>query len=68
MTAPTIAAGSSVTFCQGGSVTLTSSSATGNQWYRNGALLGGETQQTLVASIAGSYTVTATSGALPSER
>jgi Carboxypeptidase regulatory-like domain/IPT/TIG domain/Dockerin type I domain len=48
-------------FCPGGSVTLTSSAATGNQWYRNGVLLDGFTQQTYVAGVAGDYTVTATS-------
>lgn len=31
---PTITAGSATTFCTGGSVTLTSSAATGNQWYK----------------------------------
>ncbi len=57
---PTISAGGSTTFCQGGSVTLTSSSATGNQWYRNGVLLGSETSQTTVATLTGAYSVTTT--------
>jgi len=57
---PTISAGGSTTFCEGGSVTLTSSSATGNQWYRNGVLLGSETSQTTVATLAGAYSVTTT--------
>src|ERR1051325_7109967 len=50
---PTITPGSSTTFCTGGSVTLTSSSASGNQWYLNGAPIGGATGQTHVASVAG---------------
>jgi hypothetical protein len=56
---PTISGGPT-TFCEGGSVTLTSSSATGNQWSRDGVPLGGETGQTIVASVAGAYTVTVT--------
>ncbi|HEU4889759.1 MAG TPA: carboxypeptidase regulatory-like domain-containing protein [Thermoanaerobaculia bacterium] len=47
-------------FCTGGSVTLTSSSATGNQWYRNNVLLVGETAQTHIATLAGAYSVTVT--------
>ncbi|HEU4889760.1 MAG TPA: hypothetical protein VFV49_17885 [Thermoanaerobaculia bacterium] len=56
---PTI--GGATSFCEGGSVTLTSSSATGNQWYRNGVLLSGETAQTHIATTAGAYTVRVTS-------
>jgi hypothetical protein len=42
---------------------LSSSSATGNQWYRNGVLLSGETGQTYTpSSSAGSYTVVVTNG------
>lgn len=55
---PTITPGGPTTFCTGGSVTLTSSSATGNQWYLNGNPIGGETNQTYVATASGSYTVT----------
>ena len=57
---PTITAGSATTFCTGGSVTLTSSSATGNQWSRNGTLIGGATSQTYDATTSGNYTVTTT--------
>jgi hypothetical protein len=57
---PTISGASS--FCTGGSTTLTSSSATGNQWFLNGNPIGGATNQTLVANAAGSYTVTASAG------
>jgi glycosidase/fibronectin type 3 domain-containing protein len=59
---PAISAGGPTTFCTGGSVTLTSSNTAGNQWYRDGVLLPGETAQMLVVSTAGNYTVAATSG------
>jgi hypothetical protein len=63
---PTITPGGPTTFCAGGSVTLTSSSATGNQWYLNGNPIGGETNQTYVATASGSYTVTVTASGCPS--
>ena len=47
-------------FCTGGSTTLTSSSASGNQWFLNGNPIGGATNQTYVATAGGSYTVTVT--------
>lgn len=53
---PTITASGPLTFCQGGSVTLTSSSAAGNTWSNT------ETTQSIVVSTAGSYTVTNTNG------
>src|SRR5207237_4543551 len=54
---PTITPGSATTFCTGGSVTLTSSSATGNQWYLDGNLISGATINTYSATASGSYTV-----------
>ncbi len=54
---PTITAGSTTTFCAGGSVALTSSSATGNVWTPGGA-----TTQSITATTSGSYTVTVTDG------
>jgi hypothetical protein len=57
---PTINAGGPTTFCAGGSVTLTSSSATGNQWYLNGNPIGGATLDTYAATASGSYTVDVT--------
>ncbi|HJQ22516.1 MAG TPA: HYR domain-containing protein [Blastocatellia bacterium] len=57
---PTINAGGKTTFCQGGSVTLTSSSATGNQWYLNNNSIGGATGNTYNATASGSYTVVVT--------
>ena len=53
---PTINATSSTINC-GGSVTLTSSANTGNQWYRNTVLINGATSNTYNATLAGNYTV-----------
>jgi hypothetical protein len=57
---PTITPGGPTTFCAGDSVTLTSSSASGNQWYLNGTPISGATNQGYVATAAGGYTVTVT--------
>ncbi|HKS25605.1 MAG TPA: IPT/TIG domain-containing protein [Thermoanaerobaculia bacterium] len=59
---PTITPSGPTTFCQGGSVTLQSSSATGNQWKLNGSPIGGATATTYLANASGSYTVTVTDG------
>jgi hypothetical protein len=63
---PTVTPGGPTTFCAGGSVTLTSSSATGNQWYDGATLLGGQTNQTYVATTSGSYKVVVTASGCPS--
>jgi len=63
---PTITPGGPTTFCTGGSVTLTSSSASGNQWYLNGNPIGGETNQNYVATASGDYTVVVTASGCPS--
>ncbi|MFN8145193.1 MAG: choice-of-anchor V domain-containing protein [Bacteroidia bacterium] len=55
-TTPTISAGGPTSFCQGGSVTLTSSAGTSYLWSPGGA-----TTQSITATNAGSYTVTVTS-------
>jgi hypothetical protein len=57
---PTITPSGSTSFCTGGNVLLTSSSATGNQWYLNGNLIAGATNNTYSASSAGNYAVTVT--------
>jgi hypothetical protein len=57
---PTISATGSTTFCMGGSVVLTSSSATGNTW-SNGAIT-----QSITVSTSGTYTVRVTSGSCTS--
>jgi PKD repeat protein len=49
---PTITPGGPTTFCAGGSVVLTSSSATGNVWSPGGA-----TTQSITANASGTYTV-----------
>ena len=51
-TTPTITATGSTTFCQGGSVVLTSSAASDNTWS------GGNTTQAISATSTGNYTVT----------
>jgi gliding motility-associated-like protein len=61
--APVVSAGGATTFCTGGSVVLTSSATTGNQWYKDGAIITGQTSQTYTANASGSYTVVATSAA-----
>jgi gliding motility-associated-like protein len=55
-TTPTITASGPLVFCQGGSVTLTSSAATGNTW-SNGA-----TTQSITVTSSGIYTVTNSCG------
>lgn len=64
--APSITPGGSTTFCEGGSVTLTSSIGAGNQWYRNGLALGGQTGTATIAATSGFYTVTTTANGCPS--
>src|SRR5205085_14815 len=58
---PTITPGGTTAFCGGaGTVTLTSSSAAGNQWYLDGNGINGAANQQYVASAAGNYTVRVT--------
>jgi uncharacterized repeat protein (TIGR01451 family) len=59
---PTVTPGGPTSFCAGGSVTLTSSSASGNQWYLTGNPIGGATSQTYLASLSGNYTDVVTNG------
>jgi gliding motility-associated-like protein len=47
----------SASFCQGDSVLLTSVFTSSNQWFLNGALLPGATQQNYTALVSGSYHV-----------
>jgi len=53
---PTVSAGGPTTFCQGGSVTLTSSPAVSYLWSN------GQTTQSITVSTAGSFSVTVTDG------
>ncbi len=57
---PIITASGPTTFCSGGSVTLTSSSATGNTWST------GATTQSITVTTSGSYTVTVSNGSCSS--
>ncbi|MBS4043399.1 MAG: PKD domain-containing protein, partial [Chitinophagaceae bacterium] len=57
---PTVSASGTTYFCDGGTVTLTSSVATSYQWYKDAVLIGGATAQTYAATTAGVYTVVAT--------
>ncbi|MBD0257492.1 MAG: SprB repeat-containing protein, partial [Cytophagales bacterium] len=61
VTMPTISGNNA--FCQGGNTVLTSSAATGNQWFKDGVAIAGATAPTLTVSAAGAYSVTVTSGA-----
>ncbi len=54
---PTITANGPTEFCYGDSVKLCSSSLTGNQWYKNGVLINGATNQKLTVIESGDYTV-----------
>jgi hypothetical protein len=53
---PTISISGATTFCQGGSVTLTSSSSSGNTWSN------GSTNLSTVVSLSGNYSVTVSNG------
>ncbi|MBL0735617.1 gliding motility-associated C-terminal domain-containing protein [Flavobacterium sp. GN10] len=60
---PTISAASTgTTFCSGGSVVLTSSAGSGNQWYKDGVAIPSATNKTYSATTSGSYTVTTNNG------
>jgi hypothetical protein len=61
---PQITASGKTTFCLGGSVLLTSTAASNNQWYRNGAALYGDTATTFYADSSGTYTVQTTSNGI----
>ena len=54
--APAITAGGDSIFCSGANVVLTSSEATGNQWYKNGTIMHGSNSSTLNVTSSGEYT------------
>jgi len=64
--APTISATGALSFCQGGSVTLTSSASANNQWYKDGSLVAGAVSVTYQAVATGTYSVTTTSNGIAS--
>jgi hypothetical protein len=56
--APTVTVKGDTIFCSGGSVLLTSSVNTNNQWYKNGvALAKSDTAKTYLATTSGAYSV-----------
>ena len=57
---PTVSLSGQPGFCSGDSITLTSSSATGNQWYKDGNEIAGATNKSFVVKTTGSYTVKTT--------
>ncbi len=57
---PTVSLSGSSTICDGGSVVLTTSAASGNQWKKDGVAISGATSQSYIASASGVYTVTTT--------
>ena len=58
---------SSNAFCEGGTATLTSSAATGNQWYKNGSMISGQTAKTFATQDSGAYVVRVISSGCPSD-
>ncbi|RYY38988.1 MAG: hypothetical protein EOO08_11970, partial [Chitinophagaceae bacterium] len=63
---PTISSGGVTSFCAGGSVVLTSSATSGNQWYRDTVLIAGATARSYTATTSGNYQVTASSASCAS--
>ncbi|MHA8066666.1 discoidin domain-containing protein, partial [Aquirufa sp. ROCK2-A2] len=59
-TSATITAAPGASICSGKATTLTSSVNTGNQWYKDGALIPGATSATYTVAFPGSYTVEVT--------
>jgi hypothetical protein len=64
---PTVSAGGPLTFCAGENVLLTSSSATGNQWYKGSVLIADAINETYTATETGVYTVKVTVNNVESE-
>lgn len=54
---PVVTASGPLSFCPGGSVTLTSSPAASYQWLRNGVAINGATAQSYTATTSGTYKV-----------
>ncbi|ULQ53803.1 M12 family metallo-peptidase [Flavihumibacter fluvii] len=54
---PKITASGTLKLCPGGSVTLSSSATTGNQWYKNNIVIAGAIARTYKAVGAGTYSV-----------
>lgn len=54
-------------FCEGGTATLTSSAASGNQWFKNGNMLTGQTGKTFATQDSGVFMVKVISSGCPSD-
>lgn len=54
---PIVSYNGATSFCPGESLILTSSEISDNQWFKDGILIPGETNQTYTATATGSYTV-----------
>jgi gliding motility-associated-like protein len=59
---PNITANGPLTFCEGGTVTLTTNTVGTYQWQLNGVAIAGETNASLTVTQSGSYTVSVGSG------
>ena len=59
---PNITANGPLTFCEGGTVTLTTNTVGTYQWQLNGVAIVGETNASLTVTQSGSYTVSVGSG------
>jgi len=57
---PSITPSGSTTVCNNGTLSLTSSAASNNQWYKDGVIISGATSQIYTASTSGDYTVRVT--------
>ena len=62
MPTPVITASGATTFCQGGSVVLTVSTAPSYKWFNGGTAINGATNATYTANTSGSYTVETAQG------
>ncbi|MHA8065697.1 hypothetical protein V7S76_03335, partial [Aquirufa sp. ROCK2-A2] len=58
---PVISGNTNSNYCEGTSVVITSSSATGNQWYKNGVLIPGAVNADYTVTQTGVYSVNVTS-------
>lgn len=58
-TTPIITSNGLTNFCDGQTITLSSTASSGNQWKKDGVNISGQTSTTLVVNSSGSYTVVA---------
>jgi hypothetical protein len=61
---PEISANGPTSFCNNSSVTLTSTAAVNNQWYKDGSIITGANDTTYQATTSGNYTVKTTSNTI----